>query len=135
MDLVSAPTTGPTTPNGNLVDECDDDQANCHSGTGDDFQLTGAETISIPMLCHFSSYCHWDHLINAYLCLCSSSWWWSWGWWQNWQVFPYSKVWEYMPAKATLPEDMHLYCLHVKNLFLIVTAIWNYNFSHFQSRC
>ncbi|PNI60922.1 NRP1 isoform 13, partial [Pan troglodytes] len=39
------PTAGPTTPNGNLVDECDDDQANCHSGTGDDFQLTGGTTV------------------------------------------------------------------------------------------
>ncbi|KAK2105154.1 Asparagine-rich protein (ARP protein) [Saguinus oedipus] len=37
----NSPTAGPTTPNGNPVDECDDDQANCHSGTGDDFQLTG----------------------------------------------------------------------------------------------
>ncbi|OWK02970.1 NRP1 [Cervus elaphus hippelaphus] len=54
---VEAPTAGPTTPNGNLVDECDDDQANCHSGTGDDFQLTGAETIFIPLLCHLSSCC------------------------------------------------------------------------------
>ena len=60
----SAPTSGPTTPNGNLLDECDDDQANCHSGTGDDFQLTGAETIFIPLLCHFSS-CHCVPLSRA----------------------------------------------------------------------
>lgn len=33
------------------MDECDDDQANCHSGTGDDFQLTGAEPTLIPSLC------------------------------------------------------------------------------------
>lgn len=51
MDLVSVPTAGPMTPNGNPVDECDDDQANCHSGTGDDFQLTGAEPTLIPSLC------------------------------------------------------------------------------------
>ena len=51
MGLISAPTAGPTTPNGNPVDECDDDQANCHSGTGDDFQLTGAEPTLIPSLC------------------------------------------------------------------------------------
>lgn len=25
-------------------------------------------------------------------------------------------------TKAALPEDMHLYFLHVKNLFLVVTA-------------
>ncbi|KAL0627317.1 Neuropilin-1 [Plecturocebus cupreus] len=31
---------GPTTPNGNPVDECDDDQANCHSGTGGTTVLT-----------------------------------------------------------------------------------------------
>ncbi|EPY80402.1 neuropilin-1a isoform 1 precursor [Camelus ferus] len=42
---VKAPTAGPTTPNGNLVDECDDDQTSCHSGTGDDFQLTGGTTV------------------------------------------------------------------------------------------
>lgn len=47
--LFSVPTSVPTTPDSNLVDECDDDQANCHSGTGDDFQLTGAETIFIPL--------------------------------------------------------------------------------------
>lgn len=27
--------------NGNLVDECDDDQVNCYSGIGDDFQFIG----------------------------------------------------------------------------------------------
>lgn len=33
------------------MDECDDDQANCHSGTGDDFQLTGAEPTLLPSSC------------------------------------------------------------------------------------
>uniref|UniRef100_A0A674I2W7 Neuropilin n=1 Tax=Terrapene triunguis TaxID=2587831 RepID=A0A674I2W7_9SAUR len=40
-----APTSVPTTTEGNPVDECDDDQANCHSGTGDDYQLTGGTTV------------------------------------------------------------------------------------------
>ncbi|XP_062981518.1 neuropilin-1 isoform X2 [Elgaria multicarinata webbii] len=31
---IEVPTVVPTTPDSNLVDECDDDQANCHSGTG-----------------------------------------------------------------------------------------------------
>ncbi|XP_015284474.1 PREDICTED: neuropilin-1 [Gekko japonicus] len=31
---IEVPTSIPTTPDSNLVDECDDDQANCHSGTG-----------------------------------------------------------------------------------------------------
>lgn len=30
----------PTTPS----DECDDEQANCHSGTGDDYEQTGANS-------------------------------------------------------------------------------------------
>lgn len=51
--FVTVPTSVPTTPDSNLVDECDDDQANCHSGTGDDFQLTGAETILVPFQHHF----------------------------------------------------------------------------------
>lgn len=54
--FVSAPTAVPTVSEGKPVDECDDDQANCHSGTGDDYQLTGAETIFIPLQLHFSSY-------------------------------------------------------------------------------
>ncbi|XP_072859051.2 neuropilin-1 isoform X1 [Pogona vitticeps] len=44
---IEVPTSVPTTPDSNLVDECDDDQANCHSGTGDDFQLTGSTTAMI----------------------------------------------------------------------------------------
>lgn len=56
LDFVSAPTVVPTISEGKPVDECDDDQANCHSGTGDDYQLTGAETILIPLQLHCSSY-------------------------------------------------------------------------------
>lgn len=56
LDFVSAPTAVPTVSEGKPVDECDDDQANCHSGTGDDYQLTGAETILIPLQLHCSSY-------------------------------------------------------------------------------
>lgn len=48
LGFVSAPTALPTVSEGKPMDECDDDQANCHSGTGDDYQLTGAETIFIP---------------------------------------------------------------------------------------
>uniref|UniRef100_A0A8D0L4D1 Neuropilin n=1 Tax=Sphenodon punctatus TaxID=8508 RepID=A0A8D0L4D1_SPHPU len=44
---IEAPTSVPTTPDGNPVDECDDDQANCHSGTGDDYQLPGGTTVLI----------------------------------------------------------------------------------------
>uniref|UniRef100_A0A8C7WRQ4 Neuropilin n=1 Tax=Oryzias sinensis TaxID=183150 RepID=A0A8C7WRQ4_9TELE len=39
---VEAPTLPPTMPNTTPSDECDDDQANCHSGTGDDYDVTGA---------------------------------------------------------------------------------------------
>ncbi|XP_066483013.1 neuropilin-1 isoform X2 [Tiliqua scincoides] len=78
---IEAPTSVPTTPDSNLVDECDDDQANCHSGTGDDFQLTGSTTAVITekptasdttvqpaygFNCGFGyssqkSVCHWEH--------------------------------------------------------------------------
>uniref|UniRef100_A0A665VE01 Neuropilin n=1 Tax=Echeneis naucrates TaxID=173247 RepID=A0A665VE01_ECHNA len=41
---IQAPTLPPTTlvPSTTLSDECDDDQASCHSGTGDDYDVTGA---------------------------------------------------------------------------------------------
>uniref|UniRef100_H2LIV8 Neuropilin n=1 Tax=Oryzias latipes TaxID=8090 RepID=H2LIV8_ORYLA len=39
---VEAPTLPPTMPSTTPSDECDDDQANCHSGTGDDYDVTGA---------------------------------------------------------------------------------------------
>uniref|UniRef100_A0A8C5MEU9 Neuropilin n=1 Tax=Leptobrachium leishanense TaxID=445787 RepID=A0A8C5MEU9_9ANUR len=38
---IEMPTTIPTTPEVIMVDECEEDQANCHSGTGDDYKLTG----------------------------------------------------------------------------------------------
>ncbi len=40
----AAPTLPPTTqvPSTTPSDECDDDQASCHSGTGDDYDVTGA---------------------------------------------------------------------------------------------
>ncbi|TWW71229.1 Neuropilin-1a [Takifugu flavidus] len=40
---IEAPTLPPTTafPSTTLADECDDDQASCHSGTGDDYDKTG----------------------------------------------------------------------------------------------
>uniref|UniRef100_A0A8C5GPW5 Neuropilin n=1 Tax=Gouania willdenowi TaxID=441366 RepID=A0A8C5GPW5_GOUWI len=41
---IEAPTLPPTTnaPSTTPSDECDDDQASCHSGTGDDYDVTGA---------------------------------------------------------------------------------------------
>lgn len=44
--LSAVPTAPPTTPASSTTpsDECDDDQANCHSGTGDDYDQTGANT-------------------------------------------------------------------------------------------
>ncbi|XP_055473535.1 neuropilin-1 isoform X2 [Psammomys obesus] len=67
---VEAPTAEPTTPNGNPVDECDDDQANCHSGTGDDLQLTEFPTYGFN--CEFGwgshkTFCHWEHDSHAQL--------------------------------------------------------------------
>uniref|UniRef100_A0A673JPD9 Neuropilin n=1 Tax=Sinocyclocheilus rhinocerous TaxID=307959 RepID=A0A673JPD9_9TELE len=43
---MEVPTVPPTTPASSTTpsDECDDDQANCHSGTGDDYDQTGANT-------------------------------------------------------------------------------------------
>ncbi|XP_014352763.2 neuropilin-1a isoform X2 [Latimeria chalumnae] len=37
---IEAPTSTPTSSEASLTDECDDDQANCHSGTGDDTEMT-----------------------------------------------------------------------------------------------
>ncbi|KAM3822638.1 neuropilin-1 isoform 2-T2 [Vipera latastei] len=44
---IEVPTSVPTTADTLPVDECDDDQANCYSGTGDDFHLTGSTTATI----------------------------------------------------------------------------------------
>uniref|UniRef100_A0A6Q2ZG67 Neuropilin n=1 Tax=Esox lucius TaxID=8010 RepID=A0A6Q2ZG67_ESOLU len=43
---IEAPTLPPTTPPPPTTpsDECDDDQASCHSGTGDDYDVTGGTT-------------------------------------------------------------------------------------------
>uniref|UniRef100_A0A8C1HWC4 Neuropilin n=1 Tax=Cyprinus carpio carpio TaxID=630221 RepID=A0A8C1HWC4_CYPCA len=43
---MEVPTVPPTIPASSTApsDECDDDQANCHSGTGDDYDQTGANT-------------------------------------------------------------------------------------------
>ncbi|XP_023597745.1 neuropilin-1 [Trichechus manatus latirostris] len=74
---VEVPTAGPTTPNGNPVDECDDDQANCHSGTGGTTVLTTekptvldstiqSEFPTYGFNCEFGwgshkTFCHWEH--------------------------------------------------------------------------
>lgn len=44
LESFTAPTLPPTTaiPSTTPTDECDDDQASCHSGTGDDYDVTGA---------------------------------------------------------------------------------------------
>lgn len=44
FESFTAPTLPPTTavPSTTPTDECDDDQASCHSGTGDDYDVTGA---------------------------------------------------------------------------------------------
>uniref|UniRef100_A0A3B5ATH7 Neuropilin n=1 Tax=Stegastes partitus TaxID=144197 RepID=A0A3B5ATH7_9TELE len=57
---IEAPTLPPTTavPSTTPSDECDDDQASCHSGTGDDYDVTGANiafmrlrpTLPLPLL-------------------------------------------------------------------------------------
>uniref|UniRef100_A0AAR2L0Z9 Neuropilin n=1 Tax=Pygocentrus nattereri TaxID=42514 RepID=A0AAR2L0Z9_PYGNA len=55
---IEAPTMPPTTPAPPTTpsDECDDEQANCHSGTGDDYDQTGANT-SLQKLRPFSPHC------------------------------------------------------------------------------
>lgn len=42
--IITAPTAPPTTvrPSTSLLDECGYDQASCHSTTGDDYNVTGA---------------------------------------------------------------------------------------------
>ncbi|XP_067342547.1 neuropilin-1a isoform X3 [Channa argus] len=44
---IEAPSLPPTmvAPGTTPADECDDDQANCHSGTGDDYDMTGGTTM------------------------------------------------------------------------------------------
>ncbi|XP_036377289.1 neuropilin-1a isoform X1 [Megalops cyprinoides] len=45
---IEAPTAPPTTPAATttIPDECDDEQASCHSGTGDDYDATGGTTVA-----------------------------------------------------------------------------------------
>uniref|UniRef100_A0A096M327 Neuropilin n=1 Tax=Poecilia formosa TaxID=48698 RepID=A0A096M327_POEFO len=47
LSLHFSPTFPPTTPAPSTTpsDECDDDQASCHSGTGDDYDVTGGTTM------------------------------------------------------------------------------------------
>nr|XP_033787398.1 neuropilin-1 isoform X1 [Geotrypetes seraphini]XP_033787399.1 neuropilin-1 isoform X1 [Geotrypetes seraphini]XP_033787400.1 neuropilin-1 isoform X1 [Geotrypetes seraphini]XP_033787401.1 neuropilin-1 isoform X1 [Geotrypetes seraphini] len=82
---IEAPTSIPTTSDGSPVDECDEEQANCHSGTGDDYQVKGGTTVlsteRIPVMestvqpevnfnCDFGwgshkTICHWVHDTSA----------------------------------------------------------------------
>uniref|UniRef100_A0A8K9Y663 Neuropilin n=1 Tax=Oncorhynchus mykiss TaxID=8022 RepID=A0A8K9Y663_ONCMY len=48
----SAPTTAPS-------DDCDDDQASCHSGTGDDYEVTGANITLMRLDDITYSFSHW----------------------------------------------------------------------------
>ncbi|KAI7789339.1 hypothetical protein IRJ41_004357, partial [Triplophysa rosa] len=45
--MLKVPTVLPTTPAPSTTpsDECDDEQANCHSGTGDDYDQTGGTAV------------------------------------------------------------------------------------------
>uniref|UniRef100_A0A8C8HYT5 Neuropilin n=1 Tax=Oncorhynchus tshawytscha TaxID=74940 RepID=A0A8C8HYT5_ONCTS len=49
---IEAPTIPPTTPVPTTApsDDCDDDQASCHSGTGDDYEVTGANITLMRLL-------------------------------------------------------------------------------------
>uniref|UniRef100_A0A671RYM2 Neuropilin n=1 Tax=Sinocyclocheilus anshuiensis TaxID=1608454 RepID=A0A671RYM2_9TELE len=49
---MEVPTVPPTTPASSTApsDECDDDQANCHSGTGDDYDQTGCLTLTFHLM-------------------------------------------------------------------------------------
>uniref|UniRef100_A0A8C7N506 Neuropilin n=1 Tax=Oncorhynchus kisutch TaxID=8019 RepID=A0A8C7N506_ONCKI len=49
---IEAPTIPPTTPAPTTApsDDCDDDQASCHSGTGDDYEVTGANITLMRLL-------------------------------------------------------------------------------------
>ncbi|XP_054846707.1 neuropilin-1 isoform X2 [Eublepharis macularius] len=74
---IEVPTSVPTTPDSNLVDECDDDQANCHSGTGSTTAVITEKPTAIDITvqpelpaygfnCEFGyssqkTICHWEH--------------------------------------------------------------------------
>uniref|UniRef100_A0A8C8I9Q2 Neuropilin n=1 Tax=Oncorhynchus tshawytscha TaxID=74940 RepID=A0A8C8I9Q2_ONCTS len=54
---IEAPTPLPTTlASTTPSDECDDDQASCHSGTGDDYDVTGANITLMRLLSHLPLY-------------------------------------------------------------------------------
>uniref|UniRef100_A0A8K9UJ01 Neuropilin n=1 Tax=Oncorhynchus mykiss TaxID=8022 RepID=A0A8K9UJ01_ONCMY len=55
----SAPTTAPS-------DDCDDDQASCHSGTGDDYEVTGANITLMRLLPPLLLY-PYSHFILTFL--------------------------------------------------------------------
>lgn len=65
--IITAPTMPPATvgPSTTLLDECGYDQASCHSSTGDDYSVTGANIAlmrqqatptrpSLPAICYVS---------------------------------------------------------------------------------
>lgn len=69
-----APTLPPTTlvPSTTPSDECDDDQASCHSGTGDDYDVTGANIAlmrlqATPLSPSRPSFCYGSHSIRSTL--------------------------------------------------------------------
>lgn len=66
------PTLPPTTavPNTAPSDECDDDQASCHSGTGDDYDVTGANIALMRLQANpppCPSFCYGSHSIYCVL--------------------------------------------------------------------
>uniref|UniRef100_A0A8C7KJV0 Neuropilin n=1 Tax=Oncorhynchus kisutch TaxID=8019 RepID=A0A8C7KJV0_ONCKI len=59
---IEAPTIPPTTPAPTTApsDDCDDDQASCHSGTGDDYEVTGANiTLMRLVMTSHLPFSHW----------------------------------------------------------------------------
>uniref|UniRef100_A0A8C8M9T7 Neuropilin n=1 Tax=Oncorhynchus tshawytscha TaxID=74940 RepID=A0A8C8M9T7_ONCTS len=62
---IEAPTPLPTTlASTTPSDECDDDQASCHSGTGDDYDVTGANITLMRLLSHLPLYPYSRYIIT-----------------------------------------------------------------------
>uniref|UniRef100_A0A8C7J3K7 Neuropilin n=1 Tax=Oncorhynchus kisutch TaxID=8019 RepID=A0A8C7J3K7_ONCKI len=62
---IEAPTPLPTTlASTTPSDECDDDQASCHSGTGDSYDVTGANITLMRLLSHLPLYPYSRYIIT-----------------------------------------------------------------------
>uniref|UniRef100_A0A8L0DV69 Neuropilin n=1 Tax=Oncorhynchus mykiss TaxID=8022 RepID=A0A8L0DV69_ONCMY len=65
---IEAPTPLPTTlASTTPSDECDDDQASCHSGTGDDYDVTGANITLMRLLSHLPLYPYSRYIITWHI--------------------------------------------------------------------